>query len=133
MSETKEPDQAQPNHPQQPTAVKPASEPVAQPGPAPRRPRTTWTVYCETCQKNFYTVVLGRGQVKYSKAQAERRALEHRREHPEHALVLRSSLAEIRLPGLPAILRSPSAAVVLGNERPQPRGVMTSAAAEGER
>lgn len=51
--------------------------------------RPTYTVYCETCQKNFYTYVLGRGVEKWSLVKATMRAAEHEREQSGHVVTVK--------------------------------------------
>lgn len=114
------PEHSPANHPQQPTAVKPAQEAAASTEPPPRRPRMHWTVYCQTCSRNFYTYVLGRGVVPFSRASANARAEQHRHEQPGHVVSVRSSSAA----GVPTLTRETSAG---------PEEMSASAAAEGER
>lgn len=51
--------------------------------------RPTYTVYCETCQRSFFTYVLGRGPVPFGKGSANRRADEHRRDQPTHVVTVK--------------------------------------------
>lgn len=48
--------------------------------------RASYTVYCETCQKQFATYVLGRGFVQMGPKAAKERAVEHVADMPGHVV-----------------------------------------------